>query len=149
MQRDLDSLEKCVWTAWDLNKVKWNVLHVGWDNPQYQDSLGYEWVVSIPMEKDLEILMEEKLDIWQQSTFAAQKANGILSCSKKKCDQYVEGDDFPPLLCTGKTSPRLLHPALRLSALKIRWMDLRGSRWGPWKWSKDQKISLVNKGWES
>ncbi|PKU37747.1 rna-directed dna polymerase from mobile element jockey-like [Limosa lapponica baueri] len=64
IQRDLDRLERlaCV-NLMKFKQAKCKVLHFDHSNPKQKYRLDGQWIESIPEEKDLGVLVDEKLNM--------------------------------------------------------------------------------------
>ncbi|KAK4826359.1 hypothetical protein QYF61_007953 [Mycteria americana] len=128
-QGHLDELEKrAPVNLVKFSKAKCKVLHLGWGNPWYQYRLRDEGIENSPVEKDLGILVDEKLDMSRQRALTAQTANQILGCIKRS---------------VAKRSREVVLPLY--SALMRLHLGYCIQRWGP-QYKKDMDLlELVQK----
>ncbi|KAK4819009.1 hypothetical protein QYF61_024125 [Mycteria americana] len=121
IQRDLDKLEK--WAHVNLmrfNKTKSCTCIRA--TPSYQYRMGDEGIESSPVEKDLGVLVDKKLDMSQQCVLTAQRANRILGCIKRSMASRSREVILP--LCSALVRPHLEYCVQLWSPQHRKDMDL-------------------------
>ncbi|PKU28877.1 hypothetical protein llap_20819 [Limosa lapponica baueri] len=100
--------------AMKVNQDKCRVLPLGHGTPRPKYRLCGEWLETSPEEKDLGVLVDEKVNMSWQCALAAQKANRILGCIKTSAACRSWEVILP--LYSHETPLVVLHPPLESSA---------------------------------
>uniref|UniRef100_A0A803K0K4 Reverse transcriptase domain-containing protein n=1 Tax=Xenopus tropicalis TaxID=8364 RepID=A0A803K0K4_XENTR len=117
LQQDLDQL--AIWAAkWQMrfNVDKCKVMHLGCNNMQALYTLNGTALGKSIMEKDLGVLVDNKLGCSKQCQAAGARANWVLSCIKWGIDSREGGGYSSPLQSAGKAPSRICCSVLVSSA---------------------------------
>lgn len=105
LQEDLDGLEE--WNLRKFNKDRSKVLHLGEDKPGTQHRLGSAYV-----ERDLRILVDNKLNVSDQCTDAAQNQWDAGSQGPKVTKDITSRDEESLSHSAALATPRILCSGL-------------------------------------
>ncbi|GAB0195777.1 mitochondrial enolase superfamily member 1 [Grus japonensis] len=112
-----------------FNKANCKVLHMGQGNPKHNYRLCGEWIQSSPEEKDLGVLIDEKLNMSRQRALAAQKANHVLGCIPSSMSSRSR-EEILPLCCTLVRPPCSAASSSGVPSTRRTWSCWRESRGG-------------------
>ena len=85
-----------------FSRVRCRVLHRGWNNCMHQYRLWADLLERSSAEKNLSVLVDDRLVMSQQSAFVPKKANGILGCIKKSMASRLRDVIFPLYSAVGR-----------------------------------------------
>ena len=74
--------------------------------------LGVDLLESSSAERDLGVLVDDRLTMSQQCALAAKKANGDPGVHQEESGQQVEGGSPSPLHCPSESPSGVLRPVL-------------------------------------
>ena len=103
IQQDVDKLEN--WTGRNLMRFRCRVLHLGRNNHTYQYRVGADLLEGSSAEKDLGVLVDNRLTVSQQCALVTKRANCMPGCIKK-CMASRSGEVILPL-CFAPVRPYL------------------------------------------
>lgn len=117
IQRDLDKPQK--WACMNLTRFN-TVQHRFWTRAFLDTSTDQQKNLTeiSPVEKDLRVLEDQKLNVSQQHALRTQKANGNLGCAKRGSQPSGRG--------------RRIVPSALPSALTKHQLESCAQAWGPW-----------------
>jgi len=99
---------------------------------KHEYGLGGEWLESSPEEKDLGVLVDQKLNMSRQCALAAQKANCILGCTKSSVASRSREGILP--LCFALVRPpleycvQLCGPQHKKDTDMLEWLQRRAMK---------------------
>lgn len=102
--------------AWEPSEVQqghvqgWGKSSLGWDDPRYEYSLEEELLESSTAEQASGVLADKMLDMSQQCSLTAPKANSILDCIKWRVASRKRKVIFPLYFALMSTCPSLRIP---------------------------------------
>ena len=90
LQEDLDNLQNWA-STWKMkfNADKCKVLHIGNQNPQYEYRMSDTSLEAVREERDLGVIVEEKLKFDTHTVTQANKANKVLGIIRRTFDNLV------------------------------------------------------------